>query len=95
MEKNEVSRHEISVFKVLNEADGWLTAADIAERAQVARRTASAHALKLVKLGIVDQAEVYPAHRYRLSEFAAKRNRGYADRLSRAADALGIPLDIA
>jgi hypothetical protein len=48
--------------------------------------------LKLVRLGIVDQAEVFPAHRYRLSTHAAKRNRGYADRITRAAEVLGIPL---
>lgn len=93
MERNEVSRHEIAVYKVLRDAgQTWVTSGDIAERAQVAPRTARAHALKLVKLGLVDQAEVFPAHRYRLSEYADKRNRGYVDRLSRAAEALGVPL---
>ncbi len=89
MERNEISRHEVAVFKVLVDG-GWLTSRDLAERASVAPRTARAHALKLVKLGIVDQAEVFPAHRYRLSEFAAKRNRTYMDRLRQAAEVLGV-----
>ena len=88
MERNEVSRHEVLVFKALLEADPWITAAEIAQRADVAPRTARAHALKLVRLNIVDQAEVFPAHRYRIAANASKRNRGYFDRLYRAADAL-------
>lgn len=92
MEKNEVSRQEISVYKCLADADGWLTSKEIAERANVAARTARAHALKLVKLGVADQAEVFPGHRYRISEFANKRNRSYVDRLSRAAEVLGVDL---
>jgi hypothetical protein len=51
--------------------------------------------LKLVKLGVVEQAEVFPGHRYRISPFAAKRNRGYVDRLVSAADALGVELALA
>jgi hypothetical protein len=95
MERNEVSRHEIAVFKALLDAgDAWLTSAEITTRANVAPRTARAHALKLVKLGVIDQAEVFPAHRYRVSQFAAKRNRGYTDRLAQAADALGIELTL-
>ncbi len=92
MERNEVSRHEVAVFKALAEADGWITSADIAARAQIAPRTARAHALKLVRLNIVDQAEVFPAHRYRMSANASKRNRGYFDRLTRAAEVFGVEL---
>jgi len=94
MERNEVSTHEIAVFKSLLEAEGWLTSRDIATLAEIAPRTARAHALKLVRLGIADQAEVFPGHRYRIAEFAAKRNRGYVDRLARAANALGIELNL-
>jgi len=92
MERSEISRHEIAVFETLLKADGWITNREIAEQAGVAPRTARAHSLKLVQLGIADQAEVFPAHRYRISEFAAQRNRGYTDRLARAAEALGMSL---
>jgi DNA-binding IclR family transcriptional regulator len=91
MERSEVSRHEVSVYQTLAAAGtGWLTSKEIAERAGVAPRTARAHALKLVQLGVVDQAEVFPGHRYRLAEHAAKRNRGYVDRLTRAAEVFGM-----
>lgn len=92
MERNEVSAHEIAVFKALLSAEGWLTSSDIARLADVAPRTARAHALKLVRLGVADQAEVFPGHRYRISGFAPKRNRSYVDRLACAADALGVDL---
>jgi predicted ArsR family transcriptional regulator len=90
MERNEVSSHEILVFRTLSAQ--WITSKEVAERTGVAARTARAHLLKLVKLGIADQAEVFPAHRYRLCAHASQRNRGYAQRLEHAADALGIPL---
>ena len=93
MEKSEVSRHEVTVYRALAEHVGaWMTSAEIASASEVAPRTARAHALKLVKLGLLDQAEVFPAHRYRLSDYASKRNRGYADRIARAADVFGIEL---
>lgn len=81
------------MYQTLRAADGrWMTSAEIAEHAHVAPRTARAHALKLVKLGVVDQAEVFPGHRYRLAEHAVKRNRGYFDRLTRAAEVFGLAL---
>lgn len=93
MERGEVSRHEVAVYKVLHDAkDAWLTSAELAVRAAVAPRTARAHALKLVRLGVVDQAEIFPGHRYRIAEHAIKRNRGYVDRLHHAASVLGVSL---
>lgn len=67
-----------------------MTAREIANEAGVAPRTARAHVLKFVQLGIVDQASVFPGHRYRVSEHASKWNRSYCDRLARAAEALGM-----
>jgi DNA-binding IclR family transcriptional regulator len=89
MEKNEISRHEILVYQALAEGK-WVTNQEIADKTGVAPRTARHHTLRLVKLGIADQAELFPAHRYRLSEYAAKRNRGYADRIGRAAEIFGL-----
>ncbi len=93
VERNEVSRHEVAVYQTLaRHMDTWLTSVEIAQAAEVAPRTARAHALKLVQLGLLDQAEVFPAHRYRLSEYASNRNRGYVDRITRAAEVFGIEL---
>lgn len=89
MERSEISRHEILVYQALA-AGKWLSSREIVDATGVAPRTARAHALKLVRLGIADQAEVFPGHRYRVSEHAAARNRAYRDRLNRAAEALGM-----
>jgi predicted ArsR family transcriptional regulator len=89
-ERNEVSVHEARVYLALLAGDRWLTANDVAEQASVAPRTARAHCLKLVRLGLVDQVETFPAHRYRWSEKGSKRNRGYLQRLEQAVSVFGI-----
>lgn len=93
-ERNEISRHEVEVFRVLTlNAETWKTNTEIAaDCVSVAPRTVRAVTLKFVKLGILDQAEVFPAHKFRLAAKAAKRNRGYVDRLRTAADVFGINL---
>ena len=86
-----ISRHELAVVKVLAEAgDEWVTSNDISARAGVAPRTARAHALNLVNLGIVDRAEVFPANRYRLAPGASACD--YFAQLIAAAEVLGIKL---
>lgn len=93
IERNEVSRQEVEVFRVVSANPAWLTNAEIADQASgVAARTVRALTLKLVKLRILDQAEVFPAHRYRLSEKASKRNRGYYDRLIHAGEVFGVAI---
>ncbi|MEO3856204.1 hypothetical protein [Acrocarpospora sp. B8E8] len=96
MERSEISRHEIEVLKVLSgNQTSWLSNAEIAARAQgVAPRTVRATTLKLVKAGVLDQAEVFPGHRFRLADRAAQRNRGYFDRLHRAAEVFGVELTV-
>jgi DNA-binding IclR family transcriptional regulator len=94
MERSEVSRHEVDVYRALAAAgSAWLSNNEVAQRAGVAPRTARAHTLKLVRLGVAEQAEVFPGHRYRIAEFAEQRNRGYVDRLRRAAEVLGISME--
>lgn len=91
METNEVSMHQCRVFSaLLSSAASWLTSREVASKAEVAQRTARAHLLKLVNLGIVDQAEVFPAHRYRLSSKADKRNKTYFRRIEIAAKIFGV-----
>lgn len=88
METGEISSHQVRVWKSVRK--DWVTIKDIAAMAGVARRTASMHALRLVNLGLFDQAEVFPGHRYRASELGEKRNKAYLLRLQNAAEALGI-----
>ena len=84
MERAEISQHQVRVYQFVRDTLHWVTSAEIACGAQVAPRTARAHVQHLVALGIFDQAEVFPAHRYHLSSQADKRNKGYLLRLKQA-----------
>lgn len=100
MESSEISTHQARVYKFAAErqgktvggttVQGWFTASELAEGAQIAPRTARAHALSFVRLGVFDQAEVFPAHRYRLSELADKRNVAMVRRLKEALVIFGL-----
>ena len=89
MESNEISLHQVRVFQFLSGSNGWCTAIDVAAGSNVAKRTARAHLLKFVKAGVVDQAELFPGHRYRLSPLAEKRNKSLIQRLRQAAEVFG------
>jgi hypothetical protein len=91
MERNEISIHETRAFVALLKNRGkWITSKELAREANIAERTARAFSLKFTKLGLVDVAEVFPAHKYRLSEKASKRNAAYFGRLQKACDVFGI-----
>lgn len=85
-EKAEISVHEVRIFWCLQAKNTWQTSKELATLAKVSPRTARHHLLRYVKLNLVDQAEVFPAHRYRLSAAAEKRNPGYLIRLKNAAE---------
>jgi hypothetical protein len=89
METNEISEHLFRVYAFVRDQRRWVTAHEITDGANVASRTARAHALRLVKAGIFDQAEVFPGHRYRLAVKADKRNRGFVQRLEQASEVFG------
>lgn len=84
-----VSEHMLRVFLFVEKQKGWVTAAEVASGASVESRTARSHCLRLVKLGLFDQAEVFPAHRYRMSSMATKRNRAMVQRLREAQKVIG------
>jgi hypothetical protein len=90
METNEISLHLCRVYKAAKDASGWTTSADIAAASGVAGRTARHHLLRLVNLGVLDQAEVFPAHRYKLSDKADKRNKAMVIRLENAMSVFGL-----
>lgn len=86
-----ISIHEVSVVRAL--ADGaWRTSKEIAQLAEVADRTARHHCLRLSNLGVLDQAQVFPGHRYRLSGEAGQREGAYMKRLKAAAVALNMEI---
>lgn len=87
MERNEISLHETKVFLSLDST--WKSNRDIAKQAGVAERTARLHTKRFADLGICDLAEVFPSHRFRLSDKGSKRNKGYWDRLNRAVEVFG------
>ncbi len=91
MERNEVSIHEAKLFVALEKRGGkWATSKELAGEAQIAERTSRAHLLKMVRMNVLDLAEVFPAHRYRLADKAAKRNAAYVLRLRNAAEVFGL-----
>lgn len=93
MEASEVSLHQLKVYQIIRQTDGWTTASEVIKKIEgVASRTVRAHIFKMVKIGILDQAEVFPEHRYRLSKFADKRNKAYSQRLEQAAEVFGLKL---
>jgi hypothetical protein len=84
VEHAEISSHQVRVFRFVRDAKRWVTSREIVVGARVAPRTAREHAYRLVALGILDQAEVFPGHRYRFSAQADKRNKAYLLRLAEA-----------
>ncbi len=91
MEANEISLHEVKLYRAIQKRGAiWATSKELANDSGIAERTARAHLLKLARLNVVDIAEVFPGHRYRISDKADKRNAGYITRLERASEAFGF-----
>ena len=88
MERSEISQHEVAVYQVLKKSNNWMTnkAIAVATKAYcpVAERTVRCHTKRFLKLGIIDLVEVFPAHVYKLSNLADKRNAAYMQRLEQA-----------
>lgn len=88
-ERAEISEHEVKIYKALSATPvKWMTHVDIEKSSSVNARTVRAHVLRLVRLGLVDVAELFPRHRYRLSEKGVRRNKAYLQRLEIAAEIL-------
>lgn len=89
MEK-QISHHEVKIVKAVSEHGSWIDAESVAKKAGVAPRTARAHLKRLADIGIIEQAEVFPAHRYRWSEKTG--NKSYLLRLKAAGEVFGVVL---
>lgn len=91
MESNEISIHEARAYRFLADNPAkWFTHKEISAGAKIADRTSRAYTLKWQKLGIVEVAEVYPGHRYRMAGKAGKRNAGYIQRLEQVCEVFGL-----
>lgn len=87
-EKGEISVHLCKVWACMKaNSSKWMTTNEITNAVNgVAKRTVSMHLLYLVKSGLVDQIEVFPGHRYKLSVLPSKRNTNYYDRIEKATE---------
>jgi ABC-type cobalamin/Fe3+-siderophores transport system ATPase subunit len=81
----EISPHEVRVYRALQDGE-WHTSREIAAAAQVADRTARAHARKFVQLGVAEHLETFGGWRFRLTEHHTKQAREYVEQLKRAAE---------
>lgn len=91
MKRADGSIHEARVYRCLTDATPmWLSAREVAERAQVAQRTARGHLLAFVKSGVLDVALVFPEHRYRLSDTAAVESSQAVKRLRYNCEVFGL-----
>jgi DNA-binding transcriptional ArsR family regulator len=84
MEQLEVSINQVRVYHHLKTLNTWQTNKEISAALGMSLRNASLHTHRLVGMGICDQVEVFPGHRYRLSDKASKRNLAYLRRLEQA-----------
>lgn len=90
MEHNEISLHEIKVFMALESRKQWVTNLELATELKMSPRTVRYKTKKFVDLGLIDMAEVFPAHKYKYSDKADKRNIAYVKRIKQAAEVFGL-----
>lgn len=92
-ERSEISLHEVKLFRAMKaDPTKWFTNQELAAVCEFSERTVRAHTLRFVKLGLLDQAEVFPSHRFRFSQKAKRRNIAYLQRLEQADEVFnGVP----
>lgn len=83
MEKSEISVQECLIFSALSTRT-WKTILGMTKESGVPRRTVNSMMLKFLHLGLIDLAEVFPRHHYKLSKLASKRNLAYLTRIKSA-----------
>lgn len=89
-ERSEISDKEAKFFLALKKATGWTTAKELSVEAGCSERTGRMYALKFVRLGLADLAEVFPAHRYKFAEKAQRRNAAYVQRMEQVVEVFGL-----
>jgi hypothetical protein len=90
MERSEISRHEVTLYRaLLASPERWFTNQELSEQTKLPGRTVRLHTHRFVELGMLDLAEVFPAHKYRWSSKSGKRNAAYLQRLQQADGVFG------
>lgn len=85
MENTEISLHLLKVYLFAKRTDGWFTNAEVTKAAGISDRTARAHTKTLVDKGVLERAEVFPGHRFRLRLI----NKAFAKKLDEAVGTFG------
>jgi predicted ArsR family transcriptional regulator len=85
-----VSPAMLAVYRVLQKApDGWKTASDIAEAAEMNERTTRFHLDRLTRTQIVEAFRMSRAHYFRLSRKGMAHNKEMVARLRQAEEVFG------
>jgi predicted transcriptional regulator of viral defense system len=91
-ERRTVSLHEVKVWLALRGKPGqWLTNDEIAKESGVRVRTARQYTLRLVKQGLLERAETFPAYRFRLA--SKVEPSAYQQRIEAVIEAFGLQAD--
>lgn len=90
-EKSEISLHLVRIWEFFKSNKArWASNQEIQSTVKFSPRTVRMHTLYLVRSGLIDQQEVFPGHRYRLSDVADKRNKNFFERLEKAIEIFQI-----
>lgn len=84
-----ISVHQIRVYEVVRDGAGWLSGNDIAKLANVAPRTARAHAANLTAAGVFERQEIFGGYLYRLLTPSTVKGRQFIATLDAARAAMG------
>jgi DNA-binding CsgD family transcriptional regulator len=76
----QVSRHERATYQACTGTE-WLTPREIAERGDMAERTARHHATRLTVLGLLNRRYTFPAYSYKVNPKPDKAARAYLETL--------------
>jgi hypothetical protein len=80
-----ISPHEVRLLLVFRQRAGdWLTNNAVAKAAEISPRTARAHTDRLVRLGVLEEQQVYPGPVFRLAGEPGEEAQGYLQRAEKA-----------
>ena len=89
--RSEVSIHEVRIYGLFKNNPGkWFTNKTISAALGMAARTVRQHTLRFVKFKIIEQADVFPAHRFRFCDKVAGSAAVHIERLNNAAAAFEL-----
>lgn len=84
----QISAHEVRVYEVVRTSLPWLTAREIAVKADVADRTARDRARALTEAGVFQCSQVFGGYRYRINAMPPDRALRVIDEIELARNVL-------